>query len=104
MGPSRKDRDRRPLFDATLSVLDKGGYDVTFPKEMERLCCGMPFESKGYPEEADRKAKELGGALLEASRGGEIPVLFDTAVRLHDEAEGGPRPRSRAADSSTRSF
>lgn len=79
MGPSAKDRDRRPLFDATLSLLDKAGYDVTFPKGMERLCCGMPFESKGYPEEADRKADELGETLLEASRGGEIPVLFDTS-------------------------
>jgi D-lactate dehydrogenase len=100
MGSSPRDRDPRPLFDATLSLLDKGGYDVTFPKGMERLCCGMPFESKGYPEEADRKAQELGEALLETTRGGEIPVLFDTSpcaytmkrkadprLRIHEPAE-----------------
>ena len=50
---------------------------------MRELCCGMPFETKGFPEEADKKRVELESALLATSRNGEYPVLFDTSPCLY---------------------
>jgi D-lactate dehydrogenase len=82
MGPAAADPDQRALFDATLSLLDKAGYDVLFPKDVEALCCGLTFDSKGFPELAAAKALELEGALLERTEGGRIPVLADTSPCL----------------------
>jgi D-lactate dehydrogenase len=79
MGPAQGDPDPRPLQAATLSVLDKAGYDVRFPADLASLCCGLSFESKGFPGLADGKARELERALLAATEGGRLPVLCDTS-------------------------
>jgi D-lactate dehydrogenase len=83
MGPAKGDGDPRALHEAMLSLLSKAGYDVLFPKGMRELCCGMPFGSKGFPEEAEKKRRELEAALLSCSRNGEYPVLFDTSPCLY---------------------
>jgi D-lactate dehydrogenase len=78
MGPARGD-DAPPVYAALSSLLAKARCDVVFPDRMEDLCCGMPFESKGFPAQAERKGRELEAALQAASEGGELPVLFDTS-------------------------
>lgn len=82
MGPSRYDKDQRPVFEAMLSILRKAGYNVLFPGGMEKLCCGLPFESKGFFEQADRMSAELEKALL-ACGGDAYPVLCDTSPCLY---------------------
>ena len=58
-------------------------YEVIFPANMDGLCCGMIWESKGMPDIADAKTAELEAALLEASEGGRIPVVCDQSPCLH---------------------
>jgi D-lactate dehydrogenase len=79
MGPASGDPDQRPVSAAMLSVLDKAGYDVRLPSGIESLCCGLSFESKGFPRLADEKTRELEAALLAASDGGRLPVVCDTS-------------------------
>jgi len=50
---------------------------------MDALCCGTPFESKGFMAQADAKARELEAALLDATEGGRLPVLVDTSPCLY---------------------
>lgn len=83
MGPARGDPDEESLPTVTLRLLKKAGYTVIFPEDMQRLCCGTPFESKGFIEQADIKLKELETTLLAASDGGRIPVLCDTSPCLY---------------------
>ncbi len=83
MGPAKGDPDTRPLYRVTESILGKAGYGVIYPENLAGLCCGMPFDSKGLFKQAERKSRELEAALLEASRGGELPVLCDTSPCLH---------------------
>lgn len=83
MGPSCLDPDQRGLYEATLSVLAKAGYDVVFPEGLRELCCGLTFESKGKHEEADRKSRELEAALRQASNDGAIPILCDASPCLY---------------------
>jgi D-lactate dehydrogenase len=83
LGPAPGDGDQRDLHEAMRSLLSKAGYDVLFPEGMRELCCGMPFGSKGFPEEAEKKRAELESALLACSRNGEYPVLFDTSPCLY---------------------
>jgi len=82
MGPAKSDNDQRPVFEAMLSVLVKADYDVLFPKAMERLCCGLAFESKGLFSQAAKMSKELEEAVLECSNNGEYPILCDTSPCL----------------------
>ena len=83
MGPAKGDKEKRPVFDAMLSVLEKAGYDVLFPKNMENLCCGITYESKGFFEQADQKSRELEQELFLSSRAGKYAILCDTSPCLY---------------------
>ena len=78
MGPAAGDREQMSLLDKTRGLLEKAGYQVVFPDNLDSLCCGQPFASKGYAEQAEHKRQELIGALLHASRGGLDPIYCDT--------------------------
>lgn len=73
----------KPLVEEMVSLLNKAGYEVIFPENMSSLCCGTIWESKGMPEIADRKTKELEDALWKASEEGRYPVLCDQSPCLH---------------------
>ena len=75
------------------------GLKEFFPENMEKLCCGTIWESKGMADIAERKVRELEEALYKASCGGRYPVVCDqspclhrmkqciTKVKLYDSAE-----------------
>src|SRR5690606_22658942 len=79
MGPAFGDNEQTPLVDKTRALLEKAGYQVVFPEELDNLCCGQPFASKGYAEQGERKKQELLAALAKASRGGLDPIYCDTS-------------------------
>lgn len=83
MGPARGDAECDPLHAVTTRLLAKARCEVVFPPRMNSLCCGTPFESKGFRDQADAKTRELEAALLEASEGGRLPVLVDTSPCLY---------------------
>ena len=83
MGPAMGDPDSDPLHAVAVRVLDRAGYDVIYPQDMGGLCCGTPYESKGFFKQADQKSGELEKALLKASQGSRIPVLCDTSPCLY---------------------
>lgn len=94
MGLQRKSPEEAALVNKMVSLLNKGGYEIIFPKGMERMCCGTIWESKGMMDIADRKSKELEAALWEASEHGKYPVLCDQspclAPHARDHKEGAP--------------
>ena len=67
MGLARKSPVEQALVNKMVALLHKASYRVIFPKEMEKLCCGTIWESKGMMDIADRKTHELEEALWEAS-------------------------------------
>jgi D-lactate dehydrogenase len=73
----------RPLIDTMVALCRKAGYEVIFPLGMGNLCCGMIWESKGMPDIANQKVRELEQALLTASENGRWPVLCDQSPCLH---------------------
>jgi D-lactate dehydrogenase len=83
MGTAVKDKEKKPLVEVTVEVLEKAGYTVIFPERMNSLCCGTPWESKGFFDIADAKSSELEKALLKASNQGAYPVLCDTSPCTH---------------------
>lgn len=83
MGVAKGAPDNTPLVDKTLSLLQKAGYEVIFPQNMDKMCCGTIWESKGMMDIADRKSAELEAALYEASEQGKYPILCDQSPCLH---------------------
>lgn len=83
MGLARKSPEEMALVDKMVSLLQKGGFEVIFPDNMDKLCCGTIWESKGMMDIADRKSKELEEALWKASEEGRYPVLCDQSPCLH---------------------
>ncbi|MDX1699719.1 MAG: FAD-binding and (Fe-S)-binding domain-containing protein [Melioribacteraceae bacterium] len=64
---------------AMKRLLNKAGYSVIYPENLKSQCCGMPFASKGFKEQADSKGMQLYESLLKVSKDGQIPVVFDTS-------------------------
>ncbi|MFJ2388312.1 FAD-binding and (Fe-S)-binding domain-containing protein [Pseudomonas koreensis] len=79
MGPAAGDKEQMSLYDKTRGLLEKAGYQVVIPDNQDNLCCGQPFASKGYAEQAEHKRQELISALLHASRGGLDPIYCDAS-------------------------
>lgn len=79
MGLNAVSKEEKQLFDTTVELLLKAGYQILFPEDLPNLCCGMPFSSKGFDEAAHTKSSQLELALLNASEFGEYPILCDTS-------------------------
>lgn len=88
--------------DVIIRLLKKAEYDILYPAKMDELCCGQPFESKGYFETAERKSLELYNELVKVSQNGTIPILFDTSpcsLRMKKFAETQPGNNIKIYDS-----
>jgi D-lactate dehydrogenase len=98
MGPAFSDTEQMSLFDKTRALLEKGGFQVVLPASLDNLCCGQPFASKGYAEQAESKRQELISALLHASRGGLDPIYCDTSPCTLRLLQDGLDPRLKLFD------
>jgi D-lactate dehydrogenase len=87
MGVSKDHREEIQLSEKMICLLHKGGYEVIYPENLNNLCCGMAFSSKGYTKAGEKKSLELEEALLKASRNGEYPVLCDMSPCLYTMKE-----------------
>lgn len=83
MGPALKDPDQAPLYQVIHNVLSRAGFEVIYPPKRQAFCCGTPFESKGYVDQAGYMANALEACLLKASDNGRFPVLCDTGPCVH---------------------
>jgi D-lactate dehydrogenase len=82
MGPQRGDGpggNAQALPVTAERLFRKAGFDVLYPRNLDALCCGQPFESKGLNQAADAKSAELEAVLREASEDGRLPIVFDTS-------------------------
>lgn len=79
MGQQTDAQDQRPLTQVTLSLLEKAGYHIIIPQQLNELCCGMPYDSKGMIDIAQSKSQQLEAQLWQASDQGRYPILMDTS-------------------------
>ncbi len=88
MGRNSKTSVDEELFDVTIKLLKKAGFEILFPKNLKTLCCGMPFSSKGFNTQAKQKSDELEKELQEISKNGLYPILCDTSPCTKKMLEG----------------
>ena len=82
MGVSKDYNGEMQLTKKMVQLLNKGGYSIIYPENLNNLCCGMAFSSKGFSEAGEKKSSELEHALLAASMNGKYPVLCDMSPCL----------------------
>ena len=63
-------------------ILNKAEYEVIYPKDLQSLCCGMLFNSRGFNSTALAKGSDMESVLSEASEGGKWPIVVDTSPCL----------------------
>ncbi len=93
MGPARGDNETGSLAAVNVRLLEKAGFQVLFPEQQAKQCCGMPFHSKGFPDQALHMASQLATSLMDASEQGRYPIFCDTSpctARLHEALSGNP--------------
>ena len=87
MGVSKDHKGDIQLTEKIKQLLHKGGYEIIYPENMNNLCCGMAYSSKGYTSAGEKKSNELEAALIKASKDGEYPVLCDMSPCLYTMKE-----------------
>ena len=64
--------------EAFQQILTRAEIPVTVPDDIESLCCGQPWSSKGFPDAYKSMAERTTRSLFRASRMGKIPIVVDT--------------------------
>jgi D-lactate dehydrogenase len=90
MGVSRDHKNEKQLSETIVSLIKKGGFEIIWAPDMDKLCCGMAFLSKGYTKAGEKKSDELGKSLLKASENGKYPVLCDMSPCFYTMKENLP--------------
>ncbi|HKJ69261.1 MAG TPA: (Fe-S)-binding protein, partial [bacterium] len=65
--------------EAFFAVLDRAGIPYRLPGNLNKLCCGTPWSSKGFPDTFRKMAERMTAALWTATDQGRIPVVTDTS-------------------------
>ena len=92
MGVSKDHKSEMQVSEKMVQLLRKAGYEPIFPENLDKLCCGMAFSSKGYTKAGEKKSAELESALLKASNKGEYPVLCDMSPCIFTMKENMKSP------------
>ena len=64
---------------ALIALCERAGLTVRVPDEIEGLCCGTPWSSKGMRAGRERMRARVLDALWRASEAGRIPVAVDAS-------------------------
>lgn len=76
-------KEDEALTKVMARLMEKAGYEVIYPEGLKNLCCGMIWESKGMPLQAEEKLEDTRKALMKASNNGQYPIVCDQSPCLH---------------------
>ncbi len=79
-GAPKTAHDLLAVPDAMLALLERAGFDVIVPTHLTGQCCGQPFQSKGFPEQAASVGADLKRELSALSDAGRLSVVTDAST------------------------
>ncbi len=91
MGNSKDYHRALTLTQLTDSLIRRAGYSVVYPNNLNKLCCGMAFSSKGFVKAGDMLNNNLIEELLKASEGGKLPIVCDMTPCLYTLKSNAPQ-------------
>ena len=87
-GPSPDDPGEPGVFARVVSILHKANCEIVTVDDSSDQCCGLAFSSQGFTEAGTAAQSRLGERLLEASNGGEYPIVCDMSPCTHSARDG----------------
>lgn len=98
-GAPKSEYDLLATTKAMLALLRRVGFNPVVPEHLNGQCCGQPFLSKGFPEEAERVGARLDAELGALSGGGRFPVVTDASTcAKHMRGNKDVRPVADSAE------
>jgi D-lactate dehydrogenase len=79
-GAATAEHGLMPTTEAMVAILRRAGFDPVVPEHATGECCGQPFLSKGFPEEAERVGGKTRAELDRLSGGGACSVVTDAST------------------------
>ncbi|MDB5539096.1 MAG: FAD-binding oxidoreductase [Devosia sp.] len=79
-GAPTRENGMLPAPEAMLALMRRARFDPVVPEHSEGQCCGQPFLSKGFPEEAERVGKGTRTELDRLSGTERFPVVTDAST------------------------
>lgn len=70
--------EREPLAKVIIDIHRLLGKNIKIPAAIDDLCCGTPYQSKGYDAAYRAMVEKTVDQLFVDSQGGTIPILVDT--------------------------
>ncbi len=81
--------DLLPVTDAMMALLQRAGFNPVLPEKLSGQCCGQPFQSKGFPKEAEKVGGKLRTALTAINGDGRFDTVTDMSTcALHLQHDG----------------
>ncbi|MEE2025267.1 FAD-binding and (Fe-S)-binding domain-containing protein [Alkalimonas mucilaginosa] len=77
--PDRQAADPRDIPTVLSIVLQRAGFQLLVPDKLNDLCCGQPWDSKGWRELAERKRSQTIQQLQQAMPAKPLMVITDAA-------------------------
>ena len=66
-------------YAALRELCGRAGIGLRTPEDLDQLCCGTPWKSKGQRPGYDRMAQRVRTAVVAASENGRLPVIADAS-------------------------
>ncbi|WP_052951615.1 FAD-binding and (Fe-S)-binding domain-containing protein [Devosia soli] len=79
-GAPKTEHDLLDTPAAMVALLERAGFDVIVPEHLTGQCCGQPFQSKGFPEQAAEVGKALKSELSSLSDAGRLKIVTDAST------------------------
>ena len=67
------------LVDVMGQIAISMGIQLLIPENIDHVCCGTPYSSKGYSAASKIMAKKTIATLYDSSKKGKIPIVVDTS-------------------------
>jgi D-lactate dehydrogenase len=98
-GASKTGYDLLATTDAMLALLRRASYEPVVPEHLNGRCCGQPFLSKGFPEDAERVGGKLQTQLSALSSQSACSIVTDASTcAKHMNEHHGDTPVADSAE------
>jgi len=78
LGRLPRETSEQSLMEVFVTVARRAGVPVFIPPDVEGVCCGVPFSSKGFDQAHDVLVNKTIEMFHQWSEGGKLPIVIDT--------------------------
>ncbi|MFZ3212504.1 MAG: FAD-binding and (Fe-S)-binding domain-containing protein [Terriglobales bacterium] len=78
LGRAPGEAGEQSLMDVLVTLAHRAGVPLFIPADVEGVCCGVPFSSKGFDQAHDVLVNRTIEKFYQWSDGGKLPLVIDT--------------------------